>query len=235
MLSLDLIVFAVALIAFCVLVGFLVSRALARQEARRGDAVERLAASRGLGRVASGRRVQAIREGLPDALDMIANSLSAGLTLPQAILRNLERFPKGVDEEMARVLYDTRLGFSIGGAFENFATRVPTNDVRMVAIASKIGVTHGGKLHENYRALSAMLRDNLTFARELKAMTTEGRMQALVMSALPAVLLAIFAVIRRELIAPLFTTGIGLATLAVLVAMQLLAYFWIRKIVSIEV
>ena len=234
MLSLDLVVLALALLAFSALAGFLASRALARREALRGDAVERLAATRG--RVsASGRHAQAIHEGLPDALDMIANSLSAGLTLPQAILRNLERFPKGVDEEMARVLYDTRLGFSIGGAFDNFATRVPTNEVRMVAIASKIGVTHGGKLHENYRALSAMLRDNLTFARELKAMTTEGRMQALVMSALPGVLLLIFAVIRRELIAPLFTTGLGLGTLGVLVTMQVLAYLWIRKIVSIEV
>ena len=234
MLTLDLVVLALALLAFSALAGFLASRALARREALRGDAVERLAATRG--RVsASGRHAQAIHEGLPDALDMIANSLSAGLTLPQAILRNLERFPKGVDEEMARVLYDTRLGFSIGGAFDNFATRVPTNEVRMVAIASKIGVTHGGKLHENYRALSAMLRDNLTFARELKAMTTEGRMQALVMSALPAVLILIFALIRRELIAPLFTTGLGLGTLGVLVAMQVLAYLWIRKIVSIEV
>ena len=234
MLSLDLVVLALALLAFSALAGFLASRALARREALRGDAVERLAATRG--RVsASGRHAQAIHEGLPDALDMIANSLSAGLTLPQAILRNLERFPKGVDEEMARVLYDTRLGFSIGGAFDNFATRVPTNDVRMVAIASKIGVTHGGKLHENYRSLSAMLRDNLTFARELKAMTTEGRMQALVMSALPAVLILIFALIRRELIAPLFTTGLGLGTLGVLVTMQVLAYLWIRKIVSIEV
>ena len=234
MLSLDLVVIALAVLAFSALAGFLASRALAAREAQRGDAVERLAAPRG--RVfASGRHAQMIREGLPDALDMIANSLSAGLTLPQAIFRNLERFPKGVDEEMARVLYDTRLGFSIGGAFDNFATRVPTNEVRMVAIASKIGVTHGGKLHENYRALSAMLRDNLTFARELKAMTTEGRMQALVMSALPGVLLLIFAVIRRELIAPLFTTGLGLGTLGVLVAMQVLAYLWIRKIVSIEV
>lgn len=232
--SFDVLVLACAILAFSVLVGFLFSRLLARHAQTRGDAVERLATTRARGTV-SKRRMAEIREGLPDALDMIANSLSAGLTLPQAILRNLERFPRGVDEEMARVLYDTRLGFSIGGAFENLARRVPTNDVRMLAIASKIGVTHGGRLHENYRALSAMLRDNLTFARELKAMTTEGRMQALVMSALPAVLLLIFAVIRRELIAPLFTTGMGLATLAVLIAMQVLAYLWIRKIVSIEV
>ena len=234
MLSIDLLVAAAALLAFSVLAGFLASRAFARRAGAHGDAVERLMASR-VRMFASGRHVEAIHEGLPDALDMIANSLSAGLTLPQAILRNLERFPKGVDEEMARVIYDTRLGFSIGGAFDNFAARVPTNDVRMMAIASKIGVTHGGRLHENYRSLSAMLRDNLAFSRELKAMTTEGRMQALVMSALPAVLILVFSVIQRDMVVPLFTTGLGLATLGALVTMQVLAYLWIRKIVSIEV
>ena len=83
--------------------------------------------------------------------------------------------------------------------------------------------------------LSSMLRDNIAFARELKAMTTEGRMQAIVMSALPAALLVIFFLIRRELVMPLFTTVPGLLTLGVLATMQLLAYVWIRKIVSIEV
>ena len=105
----------------------------------------------------------------------------------------------------------------------------------MIAIASRIGVTHGGKLHENYRLLSTLLRDNLAFERELKAMTTEGRMQAIVMSALPAALMAIFALIRWELVKPLFTTGIGYGLLATLVTMQALAYIWIKKIVSIEV
>ena len=239
MLSLDLIVIAASVAAFSALVGLLVARLFASPRVvagASGDAVEQMMSARSAGHgLAAGRHAREVREGLPDALDMIANSLSAGLTLPQAILRNLERFPPAVGAEMARVLYDTRLGFSIGGAFDNFAGRVPTGETRMVAIASKIGVTHGGKLHENYRMLSSMLRDNIAFARELKAMTTEGRMQAIVMSALPAALLAIFFLIRRELVMPLFTTLPGLLTLGVLVTMQLLAYVWIRKIVSIEV
>ena len=202
------------------------------------DAVLRLAhpASSGfLSRLTLNRRLKVLREGMPDALDMIANSLSAGLTLPQAMLRNLEHFPPEVGAEMARVLYDTRLGFSIGDAFDNFAQRCPEADFRMIAIASRIGVAHGGKLHENYRLLSALLRDNLAFERELKAMTTEGRMQAIVMSALPGALMAIFALIRWELIKPLFTTGIGCGLLVTLVVMQILAYLWIRKIVSIKI
>ncbi len=235
----HLIAISAAIIVLAILAGTMAWHA-ARQAKRSNeeDAVLRLAqpSSSGLfARLTFKRRIKAIREGMPDTLDMIANSLSAGLTLPQAMLRNLEHFPPEVGAEMARVLYDTRLGFSISDAFDNFAARCPAPDFRMIAIASRIGVTHGGKLHENYRLLSTLLRDNLAFERELKAMTTEGRMQAIVMSALPAALMAIFALIRWELVKPLFTTGIGYGLLATLVTMQALAYIWIKKIVSIEV
>ena len=181
------------------------------------------------------RRAAKVRIELPDALDMVANSLSAGLTLPQALLRNLAHFPPLAGEEFARVIYDTRLGFSVGGAFDNLANRLPIPDVQMVAIASKIGVAHGGNLAESYRMLSALLRDNLAFEEELKAMTTEGRMQAIVMSALPMVMVVLLGLVKRDIVAPLFTTGAGWGTLCVLLLMQGLAYLWIRKIVDIKV
>ena len=181
------------------------------------------------------RRAAKVRAELPDALDMVSNSLSAGLTLPQALMRNLDHFPPLIAEEFARVIYDTRLGFSIGGAFDNLARRLPIPDVTMVVIASKIGVSHGGNLAENYRMLSALLRDNMAFEDELRAMTTEGRMQAIVMSALPLVMIVLLGLVKRDLVSPLFTTGIGWATLCVLFTMQGLAYLWIRKIVDVKV
>ena len=181
------------------------------------------------------RRAAKVRAELPDALDMVSNSLTAGLTLPQALMRNLAHFPPLVAEEFARIIYDTRLGYSIGGAYDNFAARLPIPDVQMVVIATKIGVAHGGNLAESYRMLSTLLRDNMAFEDELRAMTTEGRMQALVMSALPLVMIVLLGLVKRDLVAPLFTTGAGWGALAVLAVMQGLAYFWIRKIVDIKV
>ena len=181
------------------------------------------------------RRAAKVRAELPDALDMVSNSLTAGLTLPQALMRNLSHFPPIVAEEFARILYDTRLGYSIGGAFDNFARRLPIPDVQMVVIATKIGVAHGGNLAESYRMLSTLLRDNMAFEDELRAMTTEGRMQALVMSALPFVMIVLLGLVKRDLVAPLFTTGAGWGALIVLAVMQGLAYIWIRKIVDIKV
>lgn len=240
--SVDVIVAGVSLLAFAVLVGVVVRGVLIDRERRKrlcngNDTLQRLLQQQGSlsGRILAAKRRNQLREGLPDALDMIANSLTAGLTLPQAMLRNLEHFPPVVDEEFARILYDTRLGFSVGGAFDNFARRNETEDTRMIAIASKIGVAHGGRLHENYRMLSGILRDNMAFERELRAMTTEGRMQAIVMSCLPFALMLILGAIRPEMMKPLFTTAAGWATLTGLCVMITLAFLWIRKIVSIKV
>jgi tight adherence protein B len=242
--AIDLII-AFASIAFLtVFVGIAVKGVLDKSARERGDDGDLMARAARAGesglpefiaRRIRRRRADKVRAELPDALDMAANSLTAGLTLPQALMRNLEHFPPVVAEEFARILYDTRLGFSIGSAFDNFARRLPTPDVQMVVIASKIGVARGGNLAESYRMLSSLLRDNLAFEDELRAMTTEGRMQAIVMSALPMALMLILGLVRRELVAPLFTTGAGLVTLMVLFGMQGLAYIWIKKIVDIKV
>lgn len=240
---LDLAIAFAALFLMAVLAGIVVRGLLAASRRGRGDDdVMAMAARVGDTRMPEfiaasmrRRRAEKVRSELPDALDMVSNSLSAGLTLPQALMRNLSHFPPLVSEEFARILYDTRLGYSIGGAFDNFAKRLPIPDVQMVVIASKIGVAHGGNLADSYRMLSTLLRDNMAFESELKAMTTEGRMQALVMSALPAVMIVLLGLVKRDLVAPLFTTGLGLGALAVLATMQALAYFWIRKIVDIKV
>jgi tight adherence protein B len=238
----DLAVAFGALLLMAVLAGIAVRGLLAASRRERKDDVMAMAARVGDTRMPEfiaarmrRRRAEKVRAELPDALDMVSNSLSAGLTLPQALMRNLSHFPPLVSEEFARILYDTRLGYSIGGAFDNFAKRLPISDVQMVVIASKIGVAHGGNLADSYRMLSTLLRDNMAFESELKAMTTEGRMQALVMSALPAVMIVLLGLVKRDLVAPLFTTGLGLGALAVLATMQVLAYFWIRKIVDIKV
>lgn len=242
--SLDLLLVFASILVSTILVGVAIKgllSAAAKAEAIESDVIGRAAhlgessTPEFIARRLRGRRAERIRKELPDALDMVANSLTAGLTLPQALLRNLDHFPPLVAEEFARIIYDTRLGFSIGGAFDNFASRLPTQDVRMVVIASKIGVAHGGNLADSYRMLSALLRDNLAFEDELRAMTTEGRMQAIVMSLLPVAMILLLGLIKRDLISPLFTTAAGWGTLAVLVFMQFLAYLWIRKIVDIKV
>ena len=242
----HLVVIAVAVTVFAVLVGYLVKRHLAaaaeRRELMSQDDILAKVSETATGdmpafMVAMMRKKRAaqVRKELPDALDMIANSLTAGLTLPQALLRNLDHFSPLVQAEFARVIYDTRLGFSVAAAFANFSERMQLRDAKLISIASQIGVEHGGNLADSYRMLSALLRDNLAFESELTAMTTEGRMQAIVMSCLPFALMFILLLINHDMMIPMFTTVAGWCTIGGLCVMLFIAYLWIRKIVDIEV
>ena len=247
----DLLVLTISLVALSALAGYLVKLALDHNAAIKAqisgtssDAealLKKAATESGAGvpafvaRLVARKRALTIRKELPDALDMIANSLSAGLTLPQALLRNLDHFPPAAAEEFARIIYDTRLGYSVAEAFANFSQRVPTADIRMISIASEIGVAHGGNLADSYRMLSALLRDNISFEAELRAMTTEGRMQAIVMSCLPFALMLILGLVNPTFIVPMVTTAAGWAVIAGLIVMLSIAYLWISKIVDIKV
>lgn len=240
----QIIVIIVSLVLFSAIVGVLVKKFLVWDQMKSesigsDDVLQRVSQARDVpdffAKLGSRSRSKKIRLQLPDCLDLISNSLTAGLTLPQALMRNLEHFPPEAQREFARVIYDTRVGFSVADAFENFAGRLDLKDVKLIATASRIGVEHGGNIAESYRMLSALLRDNIAFEMELEAMTTEGRMQALVMSSLPFALIVILSFVNPDMMLPLLTTVAGWIVIGGLCLMLGTAYIWIRKIVSIEV
>ncbi len=172
---------------------------------------------------------------LPAGLDMLSNSLRAGLTLQQAIQRNISRFPEQLADEFTLVLQDVSLGCSLSQAMENFGERLGDSDAKMIATASRISLSHGGNLADSYATLSTLMRDKETFENELRALTSEGRMQAIVMTLLPFVLLVLMFLIQTESMTQFISNPIGLGLILVLIIMQTCAYFWIRAIMDIKI
>ena len=79
------------------------------------------------------KRQKEIRNGLPDALDLLIVSLEAGLAIDQAILKSAEElriaYPK-LAEELHMITIECRAGKPRIEAFKNFATRTKVDDVR---------------------------------------------------------------------------------------------------------
>jgi tight adherence protein C len=79
------------------------------------------------------KRQKEIRNGLPDALDLLIVSLEAGLAIDQAILKSAEElriaYPNLADE-LHMVTIECRAGKPRIEAFKNFATRTKVDDVR---------------------------------------------------------------------------------------------------------
>jgi tight adherence protein B len=159
------------------------------------------------------RRRKAFEAQLPEALSLIASSLSAGHTFLRAIQMMTEEAEAPLSEEFARVVYETRLGDTVVDALDRMAVRLEVPDLRWVVQAIRIQQTVGGKLADLLHTLADFIRGREEIRREINVLTAEGRISAWVLGGMPIALLVAINVINPGYAAPLFK-GWGLMVLA---------------------
>lgn len=137
------------------------------------------------------KRKRRFEEQFPDALTLIASSLSAGHTFLRSIQLMCEEGEPPIAEEFARVVSETQLGDPLVDALERMATRLDIRDVDWVVQAIRIQQTVGGKLADLLHTLAGFIRAREEIRREIDVLTAEGKVSAYVLGALPP-LLAIF-------------------------------------------
>ncbi|QSH40980.1 type II secretion system F family protein [Lentisphaerota bacterium ZTH] len=180
------------------------------------------------------KRIGKLKQQLPCGLDLLSNSMRAGLTLNQAIYRNVDRVPDILSEELSVIVHECKLGSSLSEALEHWAERVNLLEVKMIVISSELSLARGGNLPETFKTLAEMIRQRLNFEREIKTLTTEGRMQALIMTLLPFILLVVMTLIRSDMMIDFLLSTVGKVMVAIVFIMQTTAYIWIKKLIKIE-
>ncbi|MBV8387822.1 MAG: type II secretion system F family protein [Acidimicrobiia bacterium] len=179
-------------------------------------------------------RRNAFAEQLPDALSLIASSLSAGHTFLRAIQMMCEESEPPLSEEFAWVVSETRLGDSVVDALARMAVRLQLRDLDWVVQAIRIQQTVGGKLADLLHTLADFIRAREEVRREVRVLTAEGRMSAWVLGGLPLFLLLAIQVIDPEYMKPMFQ-GWGIAVLAATAASVAAGTGIIFRMVKIEV
>src|SRR5438093_5504764 len=95
-----------------------------------------------------GKRRKEFEEQLPEAMGLIASSLSAGHTFLRAIQMMCEESDPPLAEEFGRVVFEVRLGAPLVEALDRMAQRSGVADLSWVVQAIRIQQTVGGKLAE---------------------------------------------------------------------------------------
>ncbi|MBW3650498.1 MAG: type II secretion system F family protein [Actinobacteria bacterium] len=180
------------------------------------------------------KRRKAFEEQLPEALSIIASSLSAGHTFLRSIQMMCEESQPPMSEEFQRVLAETRLGGSVVDALDGMARRLDVKDLVWVVQAIRIQQQVGGKLADLLHTLADFIRAREDIRREVNVLTAEGRISAWVLSALPALIMLAVQVTNPEYLQP-FYRGLGVFVLGATVASVLAGFFIIRRMVKIEV
>ncbi len=172
---------------------------------------------------------------LADALLILANSMRSGFSLLQAMEMVSQEMPNPISEEFRITLREMMYGAATETALEHLSERVGSDVLDLLVTAMIIQRQVGGNLAEILINIHATIQDRLRIQQEIKTLTAQGRMSGYIIAALPFGIAAAISMINPNYLGVLFTHTIGWAMLAGGLTSQLIGFFIIRKIISIEV
>jgi len=181
------------------------------------------------------KRLEKFEEQLPEAMQNIANGMKAGFTIVQAIENMVNEMAPPISQEFGLALREYRLGVQMDDALRNMTQRVPSPDLLLVVTAINITRTMGGNLPEMLEKISSTIRERRRIEGKNRALTAQGKLQGIVVAALPIALGAVFYFLDPKMMSYMWNTGIGLFLLFIMGVMEILGFLFIRKIVNIDV
>ncbi len=113
--------------------------------------------------------------------------------------------------------------------------RMPLLDVRFFVTAVLIQRETGGNLAEILENLAHVVRERFKIIRQVRVHTAHGRFTAFVLLALPAFLAVTLFYMNPEHMELLFTDPMGQMMLMATIVLQTIGFFWIRRVIKIEV
>lgn len=181
------------------------------------------------------KRCSKVVEQMVDGMTIMANSVKAGLGVTQGMERVAQNIKGPLAQEFNNALARIRLGMSVEDSLNIFADRVPRQDVQMLVTAINILKETGGNLGETFETINMVVRERQKVEKKIEAMTAQGTMQGIIISAVPFLLLGIFKVMDPKFIEPLFTTTPGMLALLGVFVLVVIGGVVIKKIVTIKV
>jgi tight adherence protein B len=182
-----------------------------------------------------GRRRKAFNSSLPDTLQLMSGSLSAGLSLAQSVDTVVREGTEPISSEFKRVLIETRLGVNLEDALEGIAERYSSKDFHWVVMAINIQRQVGGNLAELLDTVAHTMREREYMRRQVAALAAEGKLSAWVLGGLPPVFVLYLLVAKRDYVMPMFTEPMGWLMLGGAGCLLGLGIFWMSRLIKVEV
>jgi tight adherence protein B len=135
---------------------------------------------------------------LPEALELITRSLKAGHPVPVAVGMVGREMPDPIGTEFGIVADEVTYGSDLVTALSNMYQRVGHEDLPLFVTAVSIQSTSGGNLREILDGLSNVIRERGKLRRKIRSISTEGRMSAYILTAIPALLFAAMQVMMPD-------------------------------------
>jgi tight adherence protein B len=181
------------------------------------------------------KRFQKFEEKFPEAIDTLARAVRAGHAFTTALEMIANEVAEPVAGEFRQLYEEQKFGLPVRDALINLADRVPLVDIKFFVTAVMLQRETGGNLAEILDNLSYVIRERFKILRQVRVHTAQGRLTMVLLMALPPTIVLIMSILNPGFIRPLFTDPIGHALIVGGITLQTLGYFFIRRIIRIQV
>lgn len=181
------------------------------------------------------RRVRQFERQFPDALDMLTSALRAGLALSGAVQVVANESPEPVSKEFTVLFEENRLGLDMKDALKKLGERVDSAELRLFVTAVILQRETGGNLAEILEGTAAVIRDRFRILGDVRSMTAQARFSGLVLILLPVVMAILISLMAPEYLKSMLADPWGPYMIGVAVALQIIGYIIMRRIVNIKV
>lgn len=181
------------------------------------------------------KRMHAIEQQLPDALDFMGRAMMAGHAFPSALQMVGSEMPEPIAAEFRIVFDEINYGISTQEALANLAIRVPSTDLSYFVIAVLIQRETGGNLAELLANISALIRARLKLLGTVRVLSAEGRLSGWVLTLLPFALGLVLQIINPKFLSALWTDPLGIKMVAVAMCLMVFGIFVMWRITKIRI
>lgn len=177
------------------------------------------------------RRIDLLRSQLPDAFELMSRAIQAGQTVVSGLRVVADNFGDLLAREFRYCHEQQQMGLPMQVALNDLARRTGVVEMRMFAVTLSVQRQSGGNPVEMLNNLASVIRKRTKLLDRVRALTGEGRMQALVLLVLPFLLFAVLFFFNREYVTVLFEHP---KTLLAVLGSELCGAFFIHKLVNFD-
>jgi tight adherence protein B len=177
------------------------------------------------------QRLTKLLSQLPDAFDLMGRVIRAGQTMSQAFQAVADEFDPPISSEFSYCHEQQNLGLPPELALRDMARRTGILELKIFVLAMIVQQQTGGNLAEMLEKLATVVRQRFQTYAKVKVLTAEGRLQALVLLALPPFIFGLMLLLNYDYAAILLERP---WLVAGVVISELVGAFWIRKIVNFD-
>jgi tight adherence protein B len=181
------------------------------------------------------KRIAKFSEQLPDSIDVIVRGVKSGYPFTIALGLVAKEMSDPIGTEFGMTSDEINFGSDVGTALDNLFRRVGHEDLLYLTMALKIQTETGGNLAEILARLSSLLRQRTMLRLKVRAISAEGRLSAVFLTAAPFVLFGVVTLMRPDYYTGVREHPIVMPLLAVALMLLLAGNVIIYRMVNFKV